>query len=92
MPILEDAELYVRLRAVGRMMQLREKIVSDPRTFERTGRYRTTAIYFLILVLYVLGVPIARLNKIYCRFSAARAGPGGSDGLAGNPSQRGHET
>src|SRR5947199_239484 len=44
-PILEDAELYVRLRAVGRMTQLREKIVSDPRTFERTGRYRTTAIY-----------------------------------------------
>ncbi|MFN2541115.1 MAG: TIGR04283 family arsenosugar biosynthesis glycosyltransferase [Chthoniobacterales bacterium] len=87
-PILEDAELYLRLRAVGDMTQLREEIVSDPRTFERTGRYRTTAVYFLILALYVLGVPIARLNKIYRRFSAAYARPSGGDRLAGNSSQR----
>jgi len=90
-PILEDAELYVRLRAIGGMTQLSEEIVSDPRTFERTGRYRTTAVYFLILVLYVLGVPIARLNKIYRRFSAGRARSGGGDRLAGNSSQRSRE-
>jgi rSAM/selenodomain-associated transferase 2 len=90
-PILEDAELYVRLRGVGRMTQLREEIVSDPRTFERTGRYRTTAVYFLILVLYVLGVPITRLNKIYRSFSAARARSGGGDCLAGNPAERARE-
>jgi len=74
-PILEDAELYLRLRGVGRMKQLREKIVSDPRTFERGGRYRTTAVYFLILVLYVAGVSISRLNRIYRRF-LQRAGDG----------------
>lgn len=90
-PILEDAELYVRLRNVGDMTQLREQIVSDPRTFERTGRYRTTAVYFLILVLYVLGVPIARLNRIYRRFSAVDARPGGGDRFAGNSSQRSRE-
>lgn len=87
MPILEDAELYRRLRAVGRMKQLREEIVSDPRTFERGGRYRTTAVYFLILALYVAGVPISRLNKIYRRFSALRARLGGSDGLRRDASQ-----
>jgi rSAM/selenodomain-associated transferase 2 len=91
-PILEDAELYCRLRAVGRMKQLREEIVSDPRTFERGGRYRTTAVYFLILVLYVVGVPIARLNKIYRRFSASRPRPGGSDGLSRHSPERGRET
>jgi rSAM/selenodomain-associated transferase 2 len=85
-PILEDAELYRRLRSVGHMKQLREEIVSDPRTFERGGRYRTTAVYFLILALYVAGVSIARLNKIYRRFSASRARPGGSDRLSGDPS------
>lgn len=67
-PILEDAEVYRRLRKIGRMKQLHETIVSDPRTFERGGRYRTTAIYFLILVLYVARVPISRLYKIYRRF------------------------
>ena len=72
-PILEDAELWRRLARTGRMIQLREEIVSDPRSFERSGRYRTTAVYFVLLVLYVLGVPIAVLNKIYRRFLPSRA-------------------
>jgi len=88
-PILEDAEIYRRLRAIGRMSQLREEIVSDPRTFEKWGRYRTTAVYFLILVLYVAGVSIPRLNKIYRRF---RARPGGGDRLGRDSSQRTRET
>jgi rSAM/selenodomain-associated transferase 2 len=67
-PILEDAELYRGLRKVGKMKQLQQTIVSDPRTFERWGPFRTTAVYFLILVLYVARVPIARLNRIYRRF------------------------
>ena len=67
-PILEDAEIYRRLRGVGRMVQLREKVVSDPRAFEAHGRYRTTTVYFSILALYVLGVPIRILNRIYRRF------------------------
>ncbi|MFL6520193.1 MAG: TIGR04283 family arsenosugar biosynthesis glycosyltransferase [Chthoniobacterales bacterium] len=67
-PILEDAELYRGLRKVGKMNQLRETIVSDPRTFETWGRFRTTAVYFLILVLYVAGAPISRLSRIYRRF------------------------
>jgi rSAM/selenodomain-associated transferase 2 len=67
-PILEDAELYRRLKRIGRMKQVDDWIVSDPRTFEKCGRYRTTITYFLILALYVAGVPIAWLNRIYCRF------------------------
>src|SRR5947207_164057 len=54
-PILEDAELYRRISRIGSMVQVREAIVSDPRTFERCGRYRTTAVYLLILLLYVVG-------------------------------------
>jgi rSAM/selenodomain-associated transferase 2 len=67
-PILEDAEIYRRLRGGGRMVQLRDKIVSNPRAFEAHGRYRTTAVYFSILALYVLGIPIRVLNRIYRRF------------------------
>jgi rSAM/selenodomain-associated transferase 2 len=67
-PILEDAELYRRLQRAGEMVQLPEKIVSDPRTFEKHGPYRTTLVYLLILALYVYGVRIARLNWIYLHF------------------------
>lgn len=73
LPILEDAELWRRLARAGRMIQLRDEIVSDPRSFEISGRYRTTAVYFVILVLYVIGVPIRLLNKIYRRFLGSRA-------------------
>jgi rSAM/selenodomain-associated transferase 2 len=77
-PILEDAELYRALARGRRMVQLRDEIVSDPRAFERGGRYRTTGWYFLILALYVLGVPIRRLNKIYRRFHRIKARPAAS--------------
>jgi rSAM/selenodomain-associated transferase 2 len=92
-PILEDAEFYRGLRKVGRMSQLAETIVSDQRTFERLGRYRTTAIYFLILVLYVARVPIPRLNRIYRRFiaSGASALPGGRNRFRRHAAQRAHE-
>jgi rSAM/selenodomain-associated transferase 2 len=69
-PILEDAELYRRLRRAGRMKQLNPKIRSSARTYERLGRYRTTSTYVLILVLYVLGVPIPFLHKLYRRLHA----------------------
>ena len=72
-PILEDAEIYRHLRRKGRMLQLRQKIVSNPRAFEAHGRYRTTAVYFSILALYVLGVPIRILNGIYRRFRGQRS-------------------
>jgi hypothetical protein len=50
------------------MAQLPEMIVSSPRTFEKSGVYRTTLVYFLILFLYVAGVPIGWLDRIYRRF------------------------
>src|SRR5436190_14152928 len=72
-PILEDAELYCRLGRLGRMIQLPGSIVSNPRTFENWGRYQTTAVYFFILALYVVGVSINSLNQIYCRFHRPRS-------------------
>jgi rSAM/selenodomain-associated transferase 2 len=74
LPILEDAELYRRLRRVGRMQQLSDSIVSSPRRYEMLGPYRTTICYALILILYVIGVPIERLNKIYKRLHRKKGG------------------
>ncbi len=74
-PILEDAEIYRRLGRVGRMVQLPATVISSPRAYEAHGRYRTTVVYFLILALYVLGVRIVVLDRIYQRFHR-RHGPG----------------
>lgn len=64
-PILEDAEIYRGLAHQGRMRQLRGKIISSPRSYQKWGPYRTTATYFLILALYVLGLPIRLLYPLY---------------------------
>lgn len=72
-PILEDAEIYRTLRSRGRMVQLRDVILCSPRAYLKYGPYRTTAVYFLILTLYVAGVPISRLNRIYRWFRGSAA-------------------
>lgn len=64
-PILEDAEIYRRLGRVGRMRQLYPEIISSPRSYQQWGPYCTTAVYFCILVLYVIGVPIRFLHPFY---------------------------
>jgi rSAM/selenodomain-associated transferase 2 len=64
-PILEDAEIYRALARGGRMRQLPAEIISSPRSYQKWGPYRTTAIYFLILALYVLGLPIRLLYPLY---------------------------
>jgi hypothetical protein len=50
------------------MVQLREEILCSPRAYLKYGPYRTTTVYFVILALYVAGVPINFLNLIYCWF------------------------
>jgi len=64
-PILEDAEIYRRLGRLGRMRQLRAKIISSPRSYQKWGPYRTTGVYFCILALYVLDVPIRIIHPLY---------------------------
>ncbi|MEY2496150.1 MAG: hypothetical protein QOJ45_2642 [Verrucomicrobiota bacterium] len=73
-PILEDAEIYRALRSCGRMVQLRAEILCSPRAYKKYGPYWTTAVYFLILALYVAGVPISRLNRIYRWFRGSAVG------------------
>lgn len=67
-PLLEDAEFYRALARGGRMRQLREEIVTSPRAYEAHGPGRTTAVYFAILALYVCGLPIRYLDRLYRAF------------------------
>ncbi|MBE7158741.1 MAG: TIGR04283 family arsenosugar biosynthesis glycosyltransferase [Rhodospirillales bacterium] len=65
-PLMEDAELYRRLRCDGgRVRQLPAYIVSSPRRYERSGPLRTTAFYFVILFLYLVKVHPSKLQMIY---------------------------
>jgi rSAM/selenodomain-associated transferase 2 len=68
LPLMEDAELYRRLREQGKIRQLRPEITTSARRYQQHGPYRTTLVHTAILALYVLRVPPARLLRLYRRW------------------------
>lgn len=65
MPILEDVEIQERLRRAGRFVKLRQPVVTSARRFVRYGPVRQQALNVGIVLLYNLGVPPARLKRLY---------------------------
>jgi rSAM/selenodomain-associated transferase 2 len=66
-PLMEDAELYRRLRRQGQVRQLRPSIETSPRRYQELGPYRTTLVYGLILACYAAGVSPVTLSRLYHR-------------------------
>ena len=64
-PILEDLDFIRRLKRHGRIAVLEPAVVTSARRFERRGITRTLAGNWLIFALYFLGVPVARLERLY---------------------------
>ena len=66
-PLMEDVEFFRRLRHCGRVVCSEKRIVASPRRYEAIGRARLTFAYGLIATLYVCGVPLSVLARIYQR-------------------------
>lgn len=64
-PLMEDVEFYSRMRASGRTVLLEEKIITSARRWEKEGIIYTTFRNWLLLIMYYLGVPSERLQKLY---------------------------
>src|SRR5438552_10686832 len=65
--LMEDVEFFRRLRHCGRVVCSEKRIVASPRRYEAIGRARLTCAYGLIATLYVCGVPLSVLARIYQR-------------------------
>ncbi len=81
-PLLEDAEFYRRLCRRGGMRHLRSQLVISPRRYEQLGPYRLTASYLLLSMLYLAGIPIPFLARIYNRLCLSRTGQPRGERLA----------
>jgi rSAM/selenodomain-associated transferase 2 len=68
-PLMEDAEFYRSLRRRGRVRQLPLALETSPRRWERHGPARITALYALILALYVARVPLPLLARLHRRLA-----------------------
>jgi len=66
-PLMEDVEFFRRLRRSGRVVHSRKRIAASPRRYEAVGPLRLTFAYGLIASLYVFGVGLPSLARIYER-------------------------
>jgi rSAM/selenodomain-associated transferase 2 len=69
--LMEDVEFFRRLRRCGRVLHSGKRIVVSPRRYEAVGRARLTFAYGFIATLYVCGVPLPMLARIYQRTCCA---------------------
>jgi rSAM/selenodomain-associated transferase 2 len=66
-PLMEDVEFFRRLRRYGRVVYSNKRIVASPRRYETVGPTRLTFAYGSIATLYLFGVSVSTLARIYRR-------------------------
>lgn len=70
-PLMEDVEFFRRLHHCGRVQYSEQRILVSPRRYESVGRVRLTLAYGIIATLYVFGIPLSILARIYKRICCA---------------------
>ena len=66
-PLMEDVEFFRRLRRCGRVVHSNNRIKASPRRYKTIGPIRLTFAYGSIATLYLFGVSLAALARIYRR-------------------------
>ena len=66
-PLMEDVEFFRRLRRYGRVVYSNKRIGASPRRYETVGPTRLTLAYGTIAMLYLFGVSLSTLARIYRR-------------------------
>ena len=70
-PVMEDVEFFRRLRRCGRIAYSNKRIAASPRRYETVGPARLTFAYGSIATLYLFGVSMSTLARIYRRTCCA---------------------
>jgi hypothetical protein len=66
-PLMEDVEFFRRLRRCGHVVYSNKRIGASPRRYETIGPIRLTFAYGSIATLYLFGVSLSTLARIYRR-------------------------
>ncbi|MCF7820999.1 MAG: TIGR04283 family arsenosugar biosynthesis glycosyltransferase [Mariprofundaceae bacterium] len=64
-PLMEDIELSKRLKQLGKIACLRDRVTTSSRRWEQFGIFRTILLMWKLRLLYWLGVPPQRLATMY---------------------------
>jgi rSAM/selenodomain-associated transferase 2 len=63
--LCEDLEFSRRLKRAGRIACLRTRVTTSARRWNRDGLVRTVVRMWMIRAMYLIGVPPARLKRMY---------------------------
>jgi rSAM/selenodomain-associated transferase 2 len=77
LPIMEDVDLVLRLRRLGRLYRSPLVAVTSARRWERDGWLRRTALHLTLIALYFCGVSPERLIRLDPARPAHPVPPGG---------------
>jgi len=64
-PLMEDIEFSSRLKGVGRIVCLRDKVTTSSRRWEKRGIFKTILLMWKIRLYYWLGVSSDQLAEMY---------------------------
>lgn len=64
-PIMEDVDLMQRLKRAGKVVLLKDKVMTSARRWEKEGVVYTTLRNWLLITLYYMGVYPERLYRFY---------------------------
>jgi cellulose synthase/poly-beta-1,6-N-acetylglucosamine synthase-like glycosyltransferase len=64
-PVMEDIDLWLRLRRAGSTVVVPSAVVTSARRFERRGPLRQQALNTALVALFLLGVPPRTLTRFY---------------------------
>lgn len=65
MPVMEEADLCLKLSRYGRLCQVNRTVQSSDRRVAKWGLWKAIGIYFYIGILWGLGVSATRLKRFY---------------------------
>lgn len=73
-PLMEDVEFFRSMYRFGKVQCVSQRLLANPRSYERVGALRLTLAYGLIASLYAIGVPSRVLVAIYRRTCSGSTG------------------
>lgn len=65
MPFMEDIEIQKRLRRKGKFKKLDDYVITSGRRFQKNGTFKQLCIDVIIVCLYKIGIPPAKLKPFY---------------------------
>ena len=64
-PIMEDLDFSKRMKLVGKVCVIKDKVITSGRKYLENGMIKLTFVYFILMVMYHLGMDYKKIKNVY---------------------------